>query len=232
MLNRALSLGAAALLFPAAALAQAGATPAESPGGQVARTVAADHQPPDTPPVLTEAEEIALARTAAPVAVTEEATVLVLRDGTYEVGHEGTSGVTCMVSRSQPLSLEPICFDPEASRTVMEIDVRRIEMRLAGMEAEEIDRRIEAAIGSGEIGLPGRPAMAYMMSSHQVLYADAETRVGAWKPHMHIYMPYATAAQFGGLSGEGGSVAGTVFDEGKPTANLVIPLREFVDASP
>jgi hypothetical protein len=229
MMHRVLSLGAAAIFFPAAALSQTGAAPAESAGGRATRTAAASQQTPATPPVLAEAEEIALARTAAPAAVTEGATILVLRNGTYEIGHAGTSGVTCMVSRAWPLSLEPICFDPEASRTVMAVDVWKVEMRLAGVEADEIDRRIEAAIGSGEIALPRRPAVAYMMSPKQVLYADAETRVGAWKPHMHIYMPYATAEQFGGLSGEGSMAAGIVFDEGKPTANLVIPLREFVE---
>ena len=219
-MNRALPL----LVTIAAALTALGSTSVDVALGQTAAAAQAS-----TPPVLTHAEEIALARSAAPAAVTEGATVLVLRDGSYEVGYDGTSGVTWLVSRAQPLSLEPICYDPEASRSAMQIDMRRVEMRIAGVDGDEIDRQIEAAIGRGEIPLPRRPAIAYMMSPHQVLYADAETRVGAWQPHMHVFIPYATAAQFGGLSGDAGGAAGTVFDEGKPTANLVIPLREFVD---
>lgn len=190
---------------------------------------AAAAQSAPTPPVLTEAEEIALARSAAPAEVSAGATILVLRGERYGTAREGSSGVTCMVSRSQPLALEPICYDPEASRTILPMEIRRVEMRLAGLESEEIDRRIASAIGEGELALPQRPAMAYMLSEGQVLYSDPETRVGAFVPHIHLFVPYATAEQFGGL-GEGFPTApAVIFDEGKPTANLVVFVREFVE---
>lgn len=185
------------------------------------------------PPVLSEAEEIALARSAAPPNVSADATILVLREGRYETAVVGSSDVHCMVSRSQPLSLEPICYDPEASRTMLRIESRQVEMRLAGVSEEERERRIAESIGSGELALPRRPALAYMLSAGQILYADAETRVGAWNPHIHMYMPYATAEQFGGLT-PGGASTGTafVFDAGKPTANLVVIVKEFVEPEP
>ncbi|MEE8191539.1 MAG: hypothetical protein V3T74_02265 [Gemmatimonadales bacterium] len=200
---------AAALLLPVAALAQTAATP----------------------PILLEAEEIALARSAAPAEVTDGATILVLLEGRYRTAAEGSNGVTCMVSRSLPLSLEPICYDPEASRTILALEIRRVEMRLSGLSPEEVDQRIAEAIGSGELLLPQRPAMAYMLSAGQILYSDAETSVGAFVPHIHLYMPYATAAQFGGL-GAGPPVAPAVMsDEGKPTANLIVFVREFVEVT-
>ena len=200
---------AAALLLPVAALAQTAATP----------------------PILLEAEEIALARSAAPAEVTDGATILVLLEGRYRTAAEGSNGVTCMVSRSLPLSLEPICYDPEASRTILALEIRRVEMRLSGLSPEEVDQRIAEAIGSGELLLPQRPAMAYMLSAGQILYSDAETSVGAFVPHIHLYMPYATAAQFGGL-GAGPPVAPAVMsDEGKPTANLIVFVREFVEVA-
>jgi len=198
---------AAALLLPAAATAQTA----------------------DTPPVLSEAEEIALARSAAPPSVSSDATVLVLRNDKYEKVYRGSSGVTCMVSRSFPLSIEPICYDPEASRTILQMEIRRVEMRLAGVTTDDIDQRIAEWIGSGEFAIPQRPAMAYMMSAGQVLYSDAETKVGSFYPHLHVYIPYATAEQFGGLQGEPGATGAFVFDEGKPTANLVVVVREFVE---
>jgi hypothetical protein len=181
-----------------------------------------------TPPALTEAEEIALARSAAPAEVSAEATILVLRGERYHTALEGSSSVTCMVSRSLPLSLEPICYDAEASRTILPMEVRRVEMRLAGFASEEIDRRIAEAIGDGQLALPRRPAMAYMLSSGQVLYSDAETRVGAFVPHIHLYIPYATAEQFGGLGGGFPTAPAVLSDGGKPTANLVVFVREFV----
>lgn len=185
-------------------------------------------QTAESPPVLSVAEEIALARSAAPAGVSGDATVLVLKDGKYETVQAGSNGVTCIVSRTFPLSIEPICYDPEASRTILPIEVARVELRLSGVPAEEIERRIAEGIGSGEFAVPQRPAMAYMMSARQILYADAETRVGAYYPHLHVFMPYATGAQFGGLSGSSSEGGAFMFDEGKPTANLVVLVREFV----
>lgn len=199
--------GAIVLLLPAAALAQTAG---------------------DRVPRLSEAEEIALARSAAPANISEQATILVLRDGRYETAAVGSSGVTCMVSRSRPLSMEPICYDPEASRTILRIETRQVELRLAGVSEEERERRIAELIGGGELALPQRPALAYMMSAGQILYADAETRVGAWYPHIHLYLPYATPEQFGGLTPSGPSTGtALVADAGKPTANLVVLVREF-----
>jgi hypothetical protein len=191
--------------------------------------IAASAQTVAAPPSLSEAQEIALARSAAPVEVTGDATILVLRDGRYRSASAGSSGVTCMVSRSLPLAIEPIWYDPEGSRTVLPMEIRRVELRLAGHAPEDIDRRIAAAIGSGELALPERPAMAYMMSAGQILYSDATTRVGAFVPHIHLYMPYATAEQFGGLGGASPDAPAVVFDAGKPTANLVVFVRSFVE---
>lgn len=186
-------------------------------------------QTADTPPVLSEAEEIALARSAAPPSVSTEATVLVLRHGKYQEVRRGSNGVTCIVSRSLPLAIEPICYDPEASRTILPMEILRVEKRLAGVAADDIERLIAEGIGSGELVLPRRPAMAYMMSAGQILYSDAETRVGAFYPHLHLFMPYATAEQFGGPQGDPATTGAFMFDAGKPTANLVVVVREFVE---
>jgi hypothetical protein len=193
--------------------------------------VAAQAQTAAQPPTLSEAEEIVLARSAAPAEVTSEATILVLRGSRYQSAAEGTNGVTCMVSRSLPLSLEPICYDREASRTVLPMEIERVEMRLAGVSSEEVERRIAERIGSGEFALPSRPAMAYMLSAGQVLYSDADTKVGAFVPHVHLYIPYATAEQFGGLGGGFPAAPAVMSDEGKPTANLIVFVREFVEVA-
>ncbi len=175
---------------------------------------------------LSETQEIALAVSAAPSNLSDDATVLVLDGNRYRVAREGSNGVTCMVSRSRPLSMEPICYDPEASRTILEIEKRRVELRLDGLSPEEIESRERAAIDSGEITLPEGPAMAYMMSANQVLYADDTTLVGSWNPHMHVYSPYATPIKHG-ISGSPSLEATMVADEGEPNASLIIILREF-----
>ncbi len=176
--------------------------------------------------ILSESEEIALALSAAPSNLTDSATVLVLKDNRYVTAREGSNGVTCMVSRGRPHSLEPICYDPEASRTIMPMQKWRVELRLNGVAADEIERRVLEGVESGEFSVPTKPALAYMMSADQVLYQDDTTRVGSWFPHMHIFSPYATANQHG-LSGEPSTEATLLANAGKPNASLIVLLRAF-----
>lgn len=171
--------------------------------------------------------EIALARSAAPASVSAQATVLILTDSGYAVGEKGTNGVTCLVDRSQPRSLEPHCFDPEAGATVLPIHIRQTELLGEGKRMAEVDREIAQGLLSGRFRLPRRPAMTYMMSAGQVLYDDDGKLVGRWRPHLMIFMPYLTAADLG-LGGPPSIRAAMVVDEGKPLANILVVVNDFV----
>lgn len=180
-------------------------------------------------PLLPREREIALARSAAPPAVSASATVMVLTERGFEVAVRGTSGVTCVVNRSHPRSLEPHCFDAEGSATILPIELRRTELLREGKSAEAIDREIAAGLLSGRYRMPRRPAMSYMMSPEQVLYSDEGRNVGRWQPHLMIYYPHLTAADLG-LAGEGSAAAATVVDEGRAVSNIMIVVKDF--ASP
>ena len=172
--------------------------------------------------------EIALARSAAPSAVSETATVLVFTQDGYRVAVEGTGGVTCYVSRSWVESVEPHCFDHEAATTILPMSLKTTEMRHEGAAPEEIDAVIAEGLRNGEFRLPTRPAMSYMMSSAQVLYNDEGEYVGAWKPHLMIYYPYLTGEELG-LMGPPSIEAAIVVDPGTPRANIMIVVNDFVD---
>jgi hypothetical protein len=178
------------------------------------------------------AEEIALARSAAPAAVSAEATVLVLEEGAkrWVVGAEGTNGVTCYVSRTWPGSLEPHCFDPEGSRTILPIHLKTAEMGHAGASEEEIEREIATGVAAGHYRYPARPAMSYMLSSGQKLVSDDGEAVGTWKPHLMIYWPGLTKADLGG-TGEGPLLGDSMIliDEGTDEACLIVVYPEFVE---
>jgi hypothetical protein len=178
---------------------------------------------------LTDAEQIRLARSAAPAEVSARATVLVLRDGKYVEGVKGTNRVTCYVSRSQPEAVEPECFDAEAVQTVMPIDILQTELRLAGKSSAEVDRVVAEKIQSGEFRLPRRPAMVYMMSAAQILYTPDGRRVGAWKPHLMLYYPFVRATDLG-LEKPGPLIS--FLGEGGATSAIVIPAGDFVQPAP
>ena len=71
--------------------------------------------------LLARGTEIALARSGAPASVSAAARVLVLTDSGFVEAAPGTNGVTCLVNRSWIQSLEPECFDAEASATVLAV---------------------------------------------------------------------------------------------------------------
>ena len=181
--------------------------------------------------LLPREREIALARSAAPREVSRDATVMVLTERGFEVAERGSNGVTCVVNRSHPKSLEPHCFDAEGSATVLPIELRRTELLREGKSPEEIDREIGRGLLSGKYRLPRRPAMSYMMSSGQVLYDDDGTLAGRWQPHVMIFYPNLTPADLG-LGGTPSPKAAVVVDEGLPLSNIMVVVKDFVDPAP
>lgn len=177
------------------------------------------------------AQEIALARSAAPAVVSSAATIHVLEGRDWVIAEQGTSGVECWVARSRPNSIEPHCFDAEGSRTILPIHMHQARLQLQGRTEEEIDREIADGLVSGRFQLPARPAMSYMMSSGQVLISDEGQNVGKWQPHLMIYYPYLDADKLG-LHGEPSTDAAIVVDPGQALSNIMIVVRTFVDPYP
>jgi len=183
--------------------------------------------------ILARELEIALARSAAPASVSAAARVLVLTDAGFAEGAAGTNGVTCLVNRSWIESLEPECFDAEASATVMQTEVYRTEQYHKGRPKDEVEREVSARLSDGRFRLPRRPALVYMMSSAQKLVSDDGRPAGKWLPHLMLYVPYLTNPDLGlpdppDMRG----FAVNVSDSGRPWATLVVPVRSFVDPPP
>src|SRR6516164_9114760 len=86
--------------------------------------------------------EIALARSAAPPSIAKDATVMVLGRQGYEIAVEGTNGFVCNVDRSwmdqfenspefwNPKRLGPVCYNPQAARTLLPILLIRTRLAL------------------------------------------------------------------------------------------------------
>jgi hypothetical protein len=221
MRNAPHRLAALSLLLPLGLAAQAAPRPAD----------AASAGP--LPPLLPDSQEVALALSAAPPDVTAGATVYVLRRGGFVKARAGTDSLICLVQRDHPESLYPICYDAEASRTILPIALREQELREGGRSEEEVERTIAAELAAGRFTPPRRVAVSYMMSAGQVLYAGARgRRVGAWHPHVMLYVPGASAASYG--LGAAAQRVISVGDDGKPTAHLVVKVPRWSDgrASP
>lgn len=180
-------------------------------------------------PLLPRAHEIALARSAAPAAVSDAADVYVLTANGYELAAAGSNGAACYVSRDWATSVEPHCFDPEGAATIMRIHMRRVELLHAGVSLEEAGGTVIEELLAGEFRLPRRPAMSWMQSSAQELVAPGGRPVGAWKPHVMIYYPFLAADDLG-LGGEASGASSTIIsDGGGPLSTLIVVVPDFVD---
>jgi hypothetical protein len=151
-----------------------------------------------------EAEEVALARSAAPDSVSGLAEVQVLTAHGYRTAASGRNGFVCMVWRSwsddfgdgqfwNPKVRAPICLNPIAAKTVLPAYLRRTDWALAGLSRAQMAARFRSAVDRNEVAAPGAGAMSYMMSRRGYL-ADG---VGAAAPHIMFFVPRDARQQWG-----------------------------------
>lgn len=151
--------------------------------------------------------EIALARSAAPEAVSHDAEILVLGRHGYETAVKGKNGFVCLVDRNwmgqfegegtdqfwNPHGRGPTCLNPPAARSILPISIKRTEMALAGQSKAQIFEGMKAWVKEGLPALePG--AMSYMMSKEQHLNDGAHPN---WMAHLMFYSPVMEGSVWG-----------------------------------
>ena len=124
--------------------------------------------------------EIALARSAAPDAVSHDAAVIVLTRHGYETAVEGKNGWVCWVGRGwmamfdhpefwNPKVRAADCLNPPAARSVLPYVYKRTELLLAGRSKQEVIAQIKAAIDKKELPALEPGTVSYMMSKSSYL---------------------------------------------------------------
>lgn len=148
--------------------------------------------------------EIALARSAAPAAISDKATVLTLDSQGYQTAVRGTNGFTCLVERSwmspfgstdfwNPKIRGPVCYNPAASGSILAYTFRRTKLALAGDSKDRILEEVRAALARNELASPKPGAMSFMMSKDGYL-SDADHQ---WHSHLMFHVPKVAAATWG-----------------------------------
>lgn len=148
--------------------------------------------------------EIALARSAAPDAISRDATVLVLGRHGYETAVEGKNGWVCMVERGwmatfdspefwNPKIRGANCLNPPAARSMVPFADKRTEWLLAGHSKVEVIALIKAALDKKELPALEPEAMCYMTSKSSYL-TDKDDHNG---PHLMFYEPISDDATWG-----------------------------------
>src|ERR1700732_1048315 len=183
--------------------------------------------------------EIAMARSAAPAAISSDAKILVLSWRGYETAIEGRNGFVCMVERSwmspfnsaefwNPKVSVPQCFNPPAARSILPLTINRTEMVLAGLSKAQMIDSIKAEFENKKLPAPEPGAMCYMMSRAGYLN-DA---LGHYVPHLMFYFPLTDTSFWGADLPDLPVTLNPQFRDGpEPITEFVIPVGKWSDGT-
>ena len=185
--------------------------------------------------------EIALARSAAPPSISNDATVMVLGRHGYEIAVEGKNGFVCLVERAwngsfekdrefwNPKNQGPDCLNPPAARTVLPILLMRTKLVVAGESKEEIYESMKAAVEKNELPALEPGGMAYMLSKEGHL----NDRAGHWLPHLMFYVPVKDAQNWGADTPGSPVMVNSHYNGApEPVTEFMVAVSEWSDGTP
>lgn len=181
--------------------------------------------------------EIALARSAAPASIADDATVMVLGRQGYTTAVQGSNGFLCYVERSwanttdkpefwNPKVRSPNCFNAAAASSVAPIYLMKTRLVLAGKSRAEIAQAIAAALDSGELPPLAPGGLCYMMSKQQYLNDQGHN----WRPHLMFYAAGDVAKSWG-ANLPGSPVIAASDPQARVTTFMVV-VRHWSDGTP
>jgi len=181
--------------------------------------------------------EIALARSAAPESISQDAEVMVLGRHGYEAAVKGKNGFVCMVERSWSAGIDdpefwnpklraPICLNPPAARSYLPLTIKKTELVLVARSKAQIFDDIYTALDKRELPALESGAMCYMLSKQGYL----SDRDGHWHPHLMFFLPLTDPAAWGaGLPGSPVVVAFT--DTPERLTVFLVPVAKWSDGT-
>jgi hypothetical protein len=190
------------------------------------------------------ADEIALAKSAAPASISANADVLTLGSHGYTTAIKGKNGFVCLVVRSwdtgfadaefwNPKLRSPICFNRAAAHSILPAYIERTGWVLASVPMSEMIARTRAELSANTYLLPDAGAMSYMMSKQGNLH-DAD---GHWHPHLMFYLAKTEAAAWGAnldgspMFADGSSIFGKEGNP-EPITTFFLPVAKWSDGTP
>ena len=185
--------------------------------------------------------EMAMARSAAPQAISRDADVLVLGRHGYETAVKGKNGFVCAVERGwmgpfddefapnywNPRLRGPVCFNPPAARSILPMTYKRTEMVLAGQSKAQIIEGIKTFV---EQKLPPleHGAMSYMMSKEQYLTDRGQHN---WMAHLMFYTPLMDSAVWGADLPNSPVMLNRQFREPERIDVFMVPVGQWSDGT-
>jgi hypothetical protein len=186
--------------------------------------------------------EIALARSAAPDAISRDATVLILGRHGYETAIQGKNGFVCFVGRGwgaafdwdefwNPKVRAADCLNPQAARSILPSIYLRAKMVMAGRSKAEMVSALQAAYENKQLPDLESGAMDYMMSKGSYLTDQG----GHNMPHVMFYTRVKDGKDWGS-GAEGSPIMSSPYwffsPNQQPPMKALPPILVFLVAVP
>lgn len=182
--------------------------------------------------------EIALARSAAPEAISRDATILVLGRHGYETVVEGKNGFVCHVQRAwmspldspefwNPKGRAPICLNPQAVRSILPIIYKQTEIAVTTQSKAQIIEWLKKAYAQKELPPLEPGAMSYMMSKEAYLTDQGSHNLA----HVMFYTPIMDGANWG-ADVPNSPVALLQKGPPEPFSLFIVPVGKWSDGTP
>lgn len=184
--------------------------------------------------------EIALAKSAAPAVIANDAQVLVLGKDGYQTAVDGKNGFTCLVERSwmssfgsvdfwNPKIRGPICYNSPAVQSILPYTINRTRLALAGLTRAQMVEKVNAAMAGKKLPMPAPGAMSYMMSKDGCLSGAG----GPWRPHLMFHVPKTDRATWGAnLDGSPVMQGDVTADDREPESVFMVSVDHWSDGTP
>jgi hypothetical protein len=179
--------------------------------------------------------EVALARSAAPDAISRDAEVLILGRHGFETAVKGKNGFVCIVGRSwtsaadadygDPKVRVPMCVNAAAAHSYLLRVTKATELALVGLTLTQVNDAIVAAVAKRELPPMESGSMCYMMSKGG--YGGAT--LPHWPSHLMFFYSDIDPAFWG--ANLPGSPVIAVADPAEHLTQFVIPTQKWSDGS-
>ena len=187
--------------------------------------------------LMPRAEEIQMARSAAPASISDSAEVWVLERDGYTRAAQGSNGFSCLVERGwsaspddpdfwNPRLRAPICFNSAAARYLVPLLNLRTKAVLETRSKTALAERVRHAREKGELPALAAGAMCFMMSSAGHL----SDQFGHWHPHLMFFEPRTGPATWGANLNGSPVIAFTDPLDGVTT--FLVPVQHWSDGTP
>ena len=208
---------------------------AQETAGQARATPYPNMFPADAYLTADRSAEIALARSAAPASISNDAEVLVLGSHGFDVAIKGRNGFTCFVGRGwtsaadpdywNPKVRVPMCANAAAARTYLPRIKRISALALAGRTLPQVNAIIADAVTRKELSPMESGAMCYMMSK-QGYGGEVQPH---WPSHLMFFYSDLDPATWGANLPDSPVLAAV--DPSEHLTQFVIPVGKWSDGT-